>query len=282
MKRYRVLPGIWDGRPLLLAQQSNGKIAPQADTLLKQNIVRIRAEVLAQYGATDFNQKLERFRDSGYLNASIVTEHNRLLLSARDSYISGYFYPTLVSACALGERILNDLVLKMRPHFAGCTKKDIQKKEAFTNWETMVDVLREWQIFGDETCKQFINLKHLRSFSVHYDPDLFSSLETRAKNALTLISEIIHAVFPAMLPERYAIREIKGESFIKKAAEKDPFIHEYYLPNCIYVGPRHRITDLRKYPWGFEDEVYPEKEITDEEFAQMIDGRNTAIKTPDK
>ena len=47
----------------------------------------------------------------------------------------------------------------------------------------------------------------------------------------------------------------------------NPFVKLVYLPNCILVGPHHKVRSV--VPFVAEDVHYPEMEISDEEFAQM-------------
>jgi hypothetical protein len=179
----------------------------------------------------------------------------------------GYYYPSLVAACSLGERILNDLVLKLRDYF-DTTDKRIQTKDAFTNWELMVEALQDWNIITDTQKKLFSSLKELRTYSIHYDSSLKTFLQARSISALDIVRDLVPSLFSSMIPEKYRIAGTRGSFFIKKEMESHPFIREYFIPHCIYVGPKHKLTDLTTYPPRYSDEPYPDLEISDEEFAQ--------------
>ena len=270
MKRYRTLPGTWDGRALVLAAGDfKGEPGSKAAELHCKAVASIKEELIETYGMANAVEKLKNFTDAGYLNISIVTEHNYLLLSIRDAYVATYYYPALVAACALGERILNDLILKMRAHFKHQDRR-VHTKEAFTNWELMVRVLRDWDVISAAAETLFLELKELRTYSIHYDSKLHQDLKDRSFRALRAIGELIHSIFAADVPEKYRIPNTVGAFYIKKEAESHPFIREYFLPHCIRVGPNHRLTDLSVYPPTFIDDDYGTSEITDEEFARRV------------
>lgn len=254
---------MWDGRAMILPEDDK----PILDPIQMKNVNQIKQDILNTYGGIDFDKKLKRFKESGYLNMSMMNEHNRLILNIRDSYISGYYYPALVGSCALGERILNDLILKLRPFFPISEDKQIHKKDAFTNWEQMTNALISWNIIGETEEEKFLKLKDLRSFSIHYDPKLHSNLAERAKEALSLVSEVNHLIFSAMLSEKYRIAGTKGVTFVRKDQENHPFVKTYILPHCIYVGPKHKFVNLLDYPPQFTDDEYPDVQISDEEYA---------------
>jgi hypothetical protein len=268
MKRYRAIAANWDGRAVLLKSADKGTVV-SLNPVMVENIKQIRAQLVQQYGLTNFEQKLENFKESGYLNMSIVTEHNQLLRMIRDSHVSMYYYPSLVASCALGERILNDLVLKMRRHLAPSNDR-ITTKEAFTNWELMTEYLLEHNLISSNDEKRFFELKELRTFSIHYDKTLLSELKMRSASALEIVSGLIHSLFDPEIPEQYRIAGLFNPSFIRKDMENHPFIREYFLPCCIYVGPKHQITDMSCFPWGFKDAEYEPREISDEEYKALF------------
>lgn len=251
MKRYRALPGLWDGRPVYL--KSILETSQPLDELNEKNKIRIIAQLQHSYGQLNFQEKLARYVESGYLNMSIVNDHNSVLLSIRDSYIMGNFFPSLTASCALGEWILNDLVLSMRNHFKATDAK-IHKKDAFTNWGLMIVALLEWNLIAPSHAKDFKELLHLRKASIHYDPKSKTALAQQSNRALQLIAKLIHSIFSAVISEKYRISDSDGASFIKKEMENHPFIRRYYIPNCIYVGPDHQLTNLLVYPPAFEDQ----------------------------
>lgn len=54
-------------------------------------------------------------------------------------------YPALVGACALGERILNHLILDLRGAYAHTPEyKRVHRKDSFDDWRVPIDTLAAW------------------------------------------------------------------------------------------------------------------------------------------
>jgi hypothetical protein len=71
-----------------------------------------------------------------------VAFHNVFFNQVRDSFVIGSYYPALTAACALGERILNHLVLGLRDSFRTAEEyKRVYRKDSFDNWMIPIDVL---------------------------------------------------------------------------------------------------------------------------------------------
>jgi hypothetical protein len=52
---------------------------------------------------------------------------------------------------------------------------------------------------------------------------------------------IISKQFGAFGPQPWFISDIPGASYIKKEAERNPFVHKILIPNCYFVGPYHKL-----------------------------------------
>jgi hypothetical protein len=126
--------------------------------------------------------------------------------------------------------------------------------------------------YGSEVADLFRELCLVRNESIHFRIDL--DVETRgpALRAIHLLQEIVAKQFGigGWLP--WYIRGARGAFYIKKEVESHPFIREFYLPSCVYVGPNHRAIPLADGTWQVDDPVsYPDKEISDKEFILLAD-----------
>lgn len=136
--------------------------------------------------------------------------------------------------------------------------------------ETLIESGIKTIDYGNSVAELFRKLSALRNQSIHFRVDL--DIETRepALEAISLLQEIVSKQFGVDGPQPWFISGIKGASYIKKELETLPFIHEFYLPACVYVGPNHKVR-FENNRWLIEDsELYEKREITDEEFAQLV------------
>ncbi len=251
-----------------------------------------------QYGILNFYMKLANFIELGRNPFSVVSFHNIFLGQCRDSFVAGNYYPALTGACALGERILNHLVLKFRD-YRKCTDsyKKVYGKESFDNWNTAIDVLEEWQVFIDEgvfrawqafvinrtrlskeetdlhtssgVADLFRRLHNLRNDSLHFRIDLEAETRKPALRAIQLLQDIVAAQFGVERPLPWFIKG-PGEIFIKKEFEGSPLIREFYLPACELVGPDYQIKIEANILRVSDPGPYEDKEISDEEFVALL------------
>jgi hypothetical protein len=186
-----------------------------------------------QWGAQDFDQKLERFKSLNLSYLGIPEEYYELLSEIVDSYCCGYFYPSMTSAGALGERILNRLLLKTRAHFKGTQEyKTIYRKQSFDNWEKPISVLKAWGIISVAVAVAFDRLKVYRNDSIHYkDGYLF---EANAHAAVRELATIIDLQFNYVTrKDLFWIFDVPGEIWLKSNQVANPFVKEFVLPHCI-------------------------------------------------
>ncbi|GAG83229.1 unnamed protein product, partial [marine sediment metagenome] len=117
MKRYRVVQFDFDSRARTLAEE----VQDSWDELVKQahwnNEKRIRESLIFSYGPHSYDEKIQNFIDLGDKPFSILAFHNRFFEDARTAFVMGAYYPCLTAICALGERILNHLILLLREDF---------------------------------------------------------------------------------------------------------------------------------------------------------------------
>jgi hypothetical protein len=117
MQRDRVSAFDFDSRPLILAMQIKDEWEEQVKALHRANKEWVREDYLCEFGPRWADQKLRNIVDLGTKPFSNVAFHNKFLEQARSAFIVGAYYPALTAACALGERILNHLVLLLREDF---------------------------------------------------------------------------------------------------------------------------------------------------------------------
>jgi hypothetical protein len=81
------------------------------------------------HGELHIESVIKNVIDLGPKSMSLLTYHNKLHEQARRAFVSGLYYPALVAACALGERILNHLILDLRESFkASSHYKKVHRK----------------------------------------------------------------------------------------------------------------------------------------------------------
>jgi hypothetical protein len=117
VKRYRVLCFDFDSRANLLSQEIEEHWDEEVKAQLRTNKERITSGLTNEYGPSHFNVKLQNFVDLGPKPFSIVAFHNKFFEQCRKAFIVGAYYPALTGACALGERLLNHLILQLRDEF---------------------------------------------------------------------------------------------------------------------------------------------------------------------
>jgi hypothetical protein len=276
MKRYLVYPFDFDSRAAALDLDTSG----WNDEQRRQHEERrnqARERLGHEYGARDLERKFVDFIALGSRPFSIVSYHNGLYHSACNAFIQGLYYPALTAACALGERILNHLILDLRDDYAHTSEyQSVKRKQSFDNWRRACDVLSNWQIFQTDTvAEEFVSLMKLRHQSLHFNVASYKTLREDALQALRHLAEIIRSQFGFAGQHKWQIKGTAGQFFIKKECETEPFMRRYYLPQCPQVGPLFAIQFV---PGGilFFDKAYPDTQITDEEFARLYMTRDPA------
>ncbi|WPO40615.1 hypothetical protein [Tardiphaga sp. 42S5] len=275
-KRYFVPPffGFWDTRPRSLDEVQDH----WEENIKKQhrdNQASIFASIRQEYGSDRFEHKLENFKDFGYVPMSIVSYHNLFFHQVRRAFIVESYYPALTGACALGERILNHLILDLRnSHTSKPNYKLVHRKRSFDNWKAAITALDDWAVFEPGIAAKFAELERIRNRSLHFSPETASKTRQDALSSALLIKQIIEGQFSSFGSQRWFIRGTKGACFLKREAESDPFVRNFYLPQCPLVGYRYAIDFL---PNGaalvFDSESYAGDEVDDDEFARLHNER---------
>jgi len=272
MKRYRVLAFDFDSRATALKiYQSKGSSSGKAQKQKKANVSRIREGLIAQYGVQEYERKIRDFIDLGPNPVSLISFHNKFLRQCRNAFVFGSYYPSLVSACTLGERILNRLVLHLRDYYKNSPEyKKIYKQNSFDKWMLAINTLVSWNVLLPKPTDNFKKLEKLRHQSIHFNPEANTDARNLALEAIQLLQSIVEEQFSAFGTQPWYIKGIKGSTYIAKDYEQHPFVQEVIIPNCRLVGPDHRLEYSQKGWVVHDEEDYPEREITDEEFAELI------------
>ena len=236
---------------------------------------RLRDSLAKEYGSDQLEKKIENFVAIGTKPFSILAYHNQFFEQTRRSFVIGAYYPALLSACSLGERILNHLILDLREFYKKTKQyKIVSRKASFDNWQIAIDVLEAWHILLPEVIVEFNALRLLRNRSIHFNAATYANLRDDALAAIYHIREIIDQQFTAFGKRPWFIEGTKGHIFIKRKWEENPFVRTYYLPTCPFVGPYFAI--LFDGGLQFVDHAdYGDGDWTDEEFAAVFEARSS-------
>lgn len=267
MKRHRVIASDFDSRALMLTTvQEHWEEGVKA--LHRQNQAQLIDELRIELGERAFDIKLANFRDLGAKPFSVVAFHNRFLSQARQAFVHGLYYPALTGTCALGERILNHLILGLRESFMSHPQyKKVHRKEAFDYWPLAIEVLSGWGVLTPKAATSFKMLNKKRNEALHFNLDAELNDRQLALEAIKNLEEIVTHQFSGFGSLPWLLIG-QGECYIKKDYEQSPFVRLVYLPNSIYLGYKHVATNV--FPWQFQDfDDYPDQEISDEEYLRL-------------
>jgi len=269
MKRFRVLSFDFDMRVHSLTQETQEHWEERVTEQHKQNLENIERGLIREFGELAADQKHQNFIDLGPKPFSILAFHNRFLEQIRTAFVMGAYYPALTGACTLGERILNYLVLSLRDDFRGSPEyRRVYNKDSFDNWDQAIDTLQAWQVLLPEVVEEYRRLRDLRNNAIHFRLEVDQNDRSLSLDAIKSLSCIVGTQFCAFGPQPWFITGVPGEIYIKKDWESKPFIQKVYLPNCILLGPKHRVESVM--PWRIRDEgQYEDREISDEEFCML-------------
>ena len=234
---------------------------------------RVKLTLADDFGPKDIEQKVENFIAIGTRPWSIVGYHNFFHHQIRRAFIIGAYYPALLGACALGERILNHLVLDLREYYRSSEHyPKVRKKSSFDNWKVAIDALEEWQVLLPKSVLEFRALMLLRHRSIHFNASTYQTSQEDALAAIHHIREIIDQQFTAFGDRPWFIRGTLGKIFIKREWEENPFVKTYYLRSCPFVGPYFSISFESGLQYlDFDD--YGDGVLSDEEFAETYNSR---------
>lgn len=278
-RRYRVCAVTFDTRPYVLGLPIEDHWDDHVKEMWHSNKRLVREGVLLEFGVEAYERKLEDFEAIGAAPWSVVAAHNQTLAAIRRAFVAGAYYPALVGAAGLGERILNQIILELRGDFAAAASSQrVLKKRAFDDWKLMVDVLESWNVMPADVAQRYERLRRLRNDTVHYNlPALDASARDEALEAVSLLQKIIERLFH---PDQSAhlIPGIDGVEFLRLDVEELPFVRRFFLPASVLVSPEHEwvsndpLTVLDNPGYGDEEGI---RSLTDGEFAHRFARRDT-------
>jgi hypothetical protein len=270
MQRYRVFMMNFDTRARILGQVIDSDWEQSVKEMWEQNQSDIRRGLAQEYGEYGINQKIENFTECGAVPISIVDHHHRFLLQIRDSFTISSYYPALTGASALGERILNHLVIRLRDRFRHTPEyKTVHRKGSFQDWDKAIEVLDAWGVLLPEAASKLSELGRLRNReAVHFNPRIDADDREPALRAYQLVARVVEVQFAPMGSQPWFIPETPGVGFVRRDFESDPFVEEFILPSARLVGPKHTIEfdDNQKITVVADPLSYPDRDVSDDEF----------------
>lgn len=271
VKRYRLFAFDFDFRANFLSIEPSPTWSDEQRARHVQQTQQILAGIKQQYGDANSDLKLKNFVDLGPKLMSVIVFHNHFFEQVRTSFVCGAYYPALVGVCALGERVLNHLVITFRDQFQDTKEyRLVSKKKSFDNWDRVLKVLHKWGCLRTETVEQYHELKTQRNAAVHFRPETDRNARHLALRAIKTFQRILELQFAGWEKTPWFIDGTPGETFIKQAWESDPFVEKIYLPSCRYVSFKHVVRSIE--PRLMIDDSgcpVPALEVSDEEFARL-------------
>lgn len=207
----------------------------------------IRDGLMFEYGIDHHEQKIKNFIEVDIAPCSVLSVHNELLAQVRGAFIGRAYYPALVGAGALGERLLNEIFLTLRKYFISHpATKDVRNNKSIDNWMKLIRILREWDAISETVAIGFQELLSIRNPTVHYGiPDLHvTGGRAEALKAILILQKIIAQLFPAMEPSDFFIQHPQGFPYLKRESEELPFVKEFLIPSCVLVSPQNEYRDF--------------------------------------
>lgn len=282
MKRYRIFGfADFDARPRQLAESILEEWEEDVKQWHRANKERIAQSLIREFGEINADVKRQNYIDLGNKPFSVLAFHNTFFGQIRSAFIAGSYYPALTGACALGERILNHMVLTLRSDFEHVEfsnpkhRKKIHHKDSCDDWEVSILALEKWGVLLPSVATDYRKLMDKRHKALHFNPETDTNDRQLALEAIHCLQSIISEQFSSFGVQPWFIPGIRGESYIKKEWESRPFIRKIYLTskNSAFVSYKHRlefqptgivIHDVNDPCLGPDD--------CDEEFARLREG----------
>ncbi|WP_052129569.1 hypothetical protein [Sphingomonas sp. 35-24ZXX] len=275
VRRYRIFSFDFDSTPRDLTETPGEDWSEEAKLEWQQRREQSIAWIARDYGERNLDQKVADFAAFDAKPFSIVAHHNVMFDHVRAAFVSGGYYAALTGACALGERILNHLMLDLRDHYKATPQyKHVYRKDSFDRWSLVIDTLAAWNVLLPEVVDAFRELETLRNRSIHFNAETATQLRVDALSAAGLLSQIIEKQFCAFGLQPWFIEGTLGAGFIKREWELDPFVAHYYCAKNVCVGPFHSVDFHPSDGWRFVDHPdYGEfgiEILTDEQFKDLF------------
>jgi hypothetical protein len=272
VKRYRIIPIFdFDFKSNALTLQIKDHWDDEVKAIHLQNRANTELGLKHEFGDRYFEAKIQNFIDLGPKPISIIAFHNKFFEQIRTAFVMGAYYPALTSACALGERILNHLILNLRDEYRSTPEyKTVCRKNSFDNWEVVISTLIAWKILLPNAANNFLTLMRQRHRAIHFRPETDHNVRQQALEAIKTLQEIIGEQFSGFGPQPWFITSIGGEIYIKKQCEAWPFIRKIYLPYGLIVGPHHQVEEIQPQVCIVDpDSESTGPDISDDEFVVL-------------
>lgn len=238
-----------------------------------ENRERTKAGLAREFGTDYLEEKIKNFVDMKTKPFSVLAYHNAFFDQVRRAFVVGAYYPALVGACALGERVLNHLILDLREFYRNTPEyKGVSRKSSFDDWRRPIEVLETWAVLLQPAAQEFRELMALRHRSIHFNISTYATLRDDALAAILHMREIIDQQFTSFGLRPWFIEGTRGFIFIKREWEENPFIRTYYLPTCPFVGPYFAFSSNGGL-FCHDHSDYGGGAWTDEEFASVFEAR---------
>lgn len=246
MKRYRVLPFFdFDMRVRMLVDPIQDHWEDAVEEMHKANRNETIASLREEFGERNSDFKIQNFIDLEAKPISVLAFHNTFFSQVRTAFVMGAYYPALTGACALGERILNHLLLMLRNDYRHTPEyRHVYRKNSFDDWSLAINTLESWEVLLPNSSNDFRTLMDKRHRAIHFRPEIDTNVRSLSLDAISCLQRIIGEQFCGFGPQPWFITGIPGEIYIKKDWETKPFIRHVYLPNATLVGPRNRIDSM--------------------------------------
>ncbi|SRR5258706_5715048 len=179
MKRYRVMPGDFDSRSMIFDEMFGLGASPEERERNLRNVAGTLNSIMAEAGYRNLEQKAINLRALGTAPFSLIAFHNIFFRQVRSAFLQGSYYPALTAACALGERMLNHLILKLRDDFKDTLAyRRVRQKDSFDNWELAISSLESWNVLLPDAASAFRELATARHRAIHFRPEVDQTIAT--------------------------------------------------------------------------------------------------------
>jgi hypothetical protein len=277
-RRYKAFGPDFDSRVSSL-EAIPENWAEEVKAVHRGNREKTIAGLAAQFGTLNLERKIEDFIALGSKPMSIIAHHNQMHEQARQAFTIGAYFPALTAACALGERILNHLIIDLRDQFRSTPEyKRVHNKDSFDDWSKAIEILTSWNVLLPEAANEFSKLAALRHRSIHFNQSTYTTLREDALEAIKHIGAIAGSQFSGWGRAPWYMEGTKGHTFVKRDFEDRPFVRTYVLPRCPLVGvnfamkPSYTSSDIQWKHIDFVD--YGDGSLTDDEFAKAYEARS--------
>lgn len=196
---------------------------------------KIINQLKRKWGESDIADKIDRFKKLNINFIGVPDESDKLMQEIVSCYCCEYYYPAMTGAGALGERILNRLILKTRQYFKGHEYyNQVKSKNSFANWDISIKALTKWGVISSEVAENFNKLNRFRNKTIHYENNFYFS--ANAAEMISCVSKIVDLQFNyCKRNDILHVFVVPGEIFVRSDKLYDAFVREFIIPNCINV-----------------------------------------------